>query len=54
MYVGAEVGNAGLIVNYLKRSLGMEAEMASTYAAIYWGGGAMVGRFFLVLSCFRI
>ncbi|MBU1369453.1 MAG: MFS transporter [Bacteroidetes bacterium] len=45
MYVGAEVGNAGLIVNYLKRSLGMEAEMASTYAAIYWGG-AMVGRFF--------
>ncbi|MDY0077616.1 MAG: MFS transporter [Bacteroidales bacterium] len=45
MYVGAEVGNAGLIVNYLKHSLGMEAEMASTYAAIYWGG-AMVGRFF--------
>ncbi len=45
MYVGAEVGNAGLIVNYLKRSLGMTGEEASTYAAIYWGG-AMVGRFF--------
>jgi FHS family L-fucose permease-like MFS transporter len=45
LYVGAEVGNAGLIVNYLKHSLGMQAEMASTYAAIYWGG-AMVGRFF--------
>ncbi len=45
LYVGAEVGNAGLIVNYLKNSIGMNAEMASTYAAIYWGG-AMVGRFF--------
>jgi FHS family L-fucose permease-like MFS transporter len=45
MYVGAEVGNAGLIVNYLKNSLNMSPEMASTYAAIYWGG-AMVGRFF--------
>jgi len=44
-YVGAEVGNAGLLVNYLKFSNGMSAEMASTYAAIYWGG-AMVGRFF--------
>jgi len=44
-YVGAEVGNAGLIVNYLKTSIGMNPEMASTYAAIYWGG-AMVGRFF--------
>ena len=45
-YVGAEVGNAGLIVNYLKNSVeGISAEMASTYAAIYWGG-AMVGRFF--------
>ncbi len=44
-YVGAEVGNAGLIVNYLKNSIGISAEMASTYAAIYWGG-AMVGRFF--------
>lgn len=45
MYVGAEVGNAGLIVNYLKTNLNMTGEMASTYAAIYWGG-AMVGRFF--------
>lgn len=45
-YVGAEVGNAGLMVNYLRQgSLGLSAEMASTYAAIYWGG-AMVGRFF--------
>jgi FHS family L-fucose permease-like MFS transporter len=44
-YVGAEVGNAGLIINYLKNSLGMSPEMASTYAAIYWGG-AMIGRFF--------
>ncbi len=44
-YVGAEVGNAGLIVNYLKTNLSMTSEMASTYAAIYWGG-AMVGRFF--------
>ncbi|MBW6490344.1 MAG: sugar MFS transporter [Lentimicrobium sp.] len=44
-YVGAEVGNAGLIVNYLKKSLEMSGEEASTYAAIYWGG-AMVGRFF--------
>ncbi|MGC9471454.1 MAG: MFS transporter [Bacteroidales bacterium] len=45
-YVGAEVGNAGLIVNYLKNAVeGVDAEMASTYAAIYWGG-AMIGRFF--------
>lgn len=45
-YVGAEVGNAGLMVNYLRSgTLGLTAEMASTYAAIYWGG-AMVGRFF--------
>jgi FHS family L-fucose permease-like MFS transporter len=45
-YVGAEVGNAGLLVNYLKTStLRFSAEAASTYAAIYWGG-AMVGRFF--------
>lgn len=45
-YVGAEVGNAGLMVNYLRSgTLGLSAEMASTYAAIYWGG-AMVGRFF--------
>lgn len=48
-YVGAEVGNAGLIVNYLKTiergGILMSAEMASTYAAIYWGG-AMIGRFY--------
>lgn len=44
-YVGAEVGNAGLIVNYLKSTFDMTPEMAATYAAIYWGG-AMVGRFF--------
>ena len=45
-YVGAEVGNAGLIVNYLQNSIkGINKEQASTYAAIYWGG-AMVGRFF--------
>lgn len=45
-YVGAEAGNAGLMTNYLKSgSLGLSAEMAATYAAIYWGG-AMVGRFF--------
>ncbi len=44
-YVGAEVGNAGLMVNYLRSgTLGLSAEMASTYAAIYWGG-SMVGRF---------
>ncbi|PZX20062.1 FHS family L-fucose permease-like MFS transporter [Breznakibacter xylanolyticus] len=45
-YVGAEVGNAGLLVNYLKKSSAdITSEVASTYAAIYWGG-AMVGRFF--------
>lgn len=44
-YVGAEVGNAGLLVNFLNDKLGMTKESASTYAAIYWGG-AMVGRFF--------
>jgi len=45
VYVGAEVGNAGLLVNYLRTSTGISSEMASTYAAIYWGG-AMIGRFF--------
>ena len=45
VYVGAEAGNAGLIVNYLKTSIGHTHETASTYAAIYWGG-AMIGRFF--------
>jgi len=45
-YVGAEVGNAGLLVNYLKTlNLGITSEVASKYAAIYWGG-AMIGRFF--------
>jgi MFS transporter, FHS family, L-fucose permease len=44
-YVGAEVGNAGLLVNFLNDKLGIAKENASTYAAIYWGG-AMVGRFF--------
>jgi FHS family L-fucose permease-like MFS transporter len=44
-YVGAEVGNGGLIINYLKETNGMTAEQASTYVAIYWGG-AMIGRFF--------
>ncbi|PKP48076.1 MAG: MFS transporter [Bacteroidetes bacterium HGW-Bacteroidetes-11] len=44
-YVGAEVGNGSLIINYLKNTNGMDPDMASTYAAIYWGG-AMVGRFF--------
>ena len=44
-YVGAEVGNAGLIVNYLRNSGGIDPEKASTFAAIYWGG-AMIGRFF--------
>jgi MFS transporter, FHS family, L-fucose permease len=44
-YVGAEVGNGGLIINYLKEANGMDGEVASKYAAIYWGG-AMVGRFF--------
>ncbi|NQU31594.1 MAG: hypothetical protein HQ521_00020 [Bacteroidetes bacterium] len=45
-YVGAEVGNAGLLVNYLQGAVeGMTKEGAATYAAIYWGG-AMVGRFY--------
>jgi len=47
MYVGAEVGNAGLIVNYLRlpEKGGLSVEAASRFAAIYWGG-AMIGRFF--------
>lgn len=44
-YVGAEVGNGGLILNYLKTSMLMEPAVAGKYVAIYWGG-AMVGRFF--------
>jgi FHS family L-fucose permease-like MFS transporter len=47
MYVGAEVGNAGLIVNYLRlpENGGLSVEVASRFASIYWGG-AMIGRFF--------
>jgi len=47
VYVGAEVGNAGLIVNYLRtpENGGLSAEEASRFASIYWGG-AMIGRFF--------
>ena len=48
-YVGAEVGNAGLLINYLRQieinGIHLDYETASKYAAIYWGG-AMVGRFF--------
>jgi FHS family L-fucose permease-like MFS transporter len=46
-YVGAEVGTAGLIVNYLRvpENGGLTAEAASRFASIYWGG-AMIGRFF--------
>ena len=46
-YVGAEVGNASLIVNYLRlpEKGGLSIEVASRFAAIYWGG-AMIGRFF--------
>jgi FHS family L-fucose permease-like MFS transporter len=45
--VGAEVGNASLIVNYLRlpEKGGLSIEVASRFAAIYWGG-AMIGRFF--------
>ncbi len=46
-YVGAEVGNAALLVNYLQlpEKGGLTVEAASRFAAIYWGG-AMIGRFF--------
>jgi len=48
-YVGAEVGNGSLIINYLKNitidGKLMDYETAATYASIYWGG-AMIGRFF--------
>jgi MFS transporter, FHS family, L-fucose permease len=44
-YVGAEVGTGGLILNFLKTTLGFDSEVATKYVAIYWGG-AMVGRFF--------
>jgi FHS family L-fucose permease-like MFS transporter len=47
VYVGAEVGTAGLIVNYLRQpeNGGFTADVASRFASIYWGG-AMIGRFF--------
>jgi len=45
LYVGAEVGTGGLILNYLKTTMDMTPEVAGKYVAIYWGG-AMVGRFF--------
>jgi len=50
-YVGAEVGTAGLIVNYLRtpENGGLTAEAASRFASIYWGG-AMIGRFFGALA----
>lgn len=44
-YVGAEVGNGSLMINYFVENLGYQESIASTYVAIYWGG-AMVGRFF--------
>lgn len=52
-YVGAEVGTGGLIMNYLKSTLGMDPEDAGKYVAIYWGG-AMVGRFFGSIMLSRI
>lgn len=44
-YVGAEVGNGGLMTKYFVNTLGLTSEVATKYVAIYWGG-AMVGRFF--------
>ena len=46
-YVGAEVGIAAAIINYLglPETGGLSKELASKYVAIYWGG-AMIGRFF--------
>lgn len=44
-YVGAEVGNGSLMINYFVKTIGFEPGEASKYVAIYWGG-AMVGRFF--------
>lgn len=45
-YVGAEVGNANLLINYLSTSIeNLTKESAATYAALYWGG-AMIGRFY--------
>lgn len=44
-YVGAEVGNGSLMINYFVSTLNLQESEASKYVAIYWGG-AMVGRFF--------
>ncbi len=44
-YVGSEVGNGSLMINYFVNTLGFDESVASKYVAIYWGG-AMVGRFF--------
>lgn len=45
-YVGAEVGIAALLVNYLKSiDVSLTDNVAAKYAAIYWGG-AMIGRLF--------
>ncbi len=44
-YVGAEVGNGSLMINYFVNTLDLQESEASKYVAIYWGG-AMVGRFF--------
>lgn len=44
-YVGAEVGNGSLMINYFVHNLGLGSAVASKYVALYWGG-AMVGRFF--------
>jgi FHS family L-fucose permease-like MFS transporter len=45
-YVGAEVGIAALLVNYLKSGdATLTDDVAAKYAAIYWGG-AMIGRLF--------
>jgi len=56
-YVGAEVGNAGLLANYLQTldipSIDMTPELAAKFAAIYWGG-AMVGRLFGAIMLLNI
>jgi FHS family L-fucose permease-like MFS transporter len=44
-YVGAEVGNGSLMINYFVNTLNLQESEASKYVAIYWGG-AMIGRFF--------
>jgi FHS family L-fucose permease-like MFS transporter len=51
-YVGAEVGNGSLLINYLKTlNLGgdyIKSQEAAMFAAIYWGG-AMIGRLFAAI-----